>query len=193
MNSKARIAPTGTSIAVSGQRALSGSSDKTAKFWEISSGRELADIVGFKGDVKACFVTPDGGQALAADGETLLHYDLIAADGAFVVMSSNLARRGIAGRAAYSASKAGVEGAVRSLAKELGPRRIRINAVAPGLIRTEMSAAATPDDFQSYAQEVPLGRVGEVHDVAPVVAFLLGPDAGYITGQVIDIDGGFAA
>jgi 3-oxoacyl-[acyl-carrier protein] reductase len=122
----------------------------------------------------------------------LLRAERIVEGGAVVVVGSNLGHRGLEGRVAYSASKAGLEGAVRALARELGPRRIRVNAVAPGLLRTDMTAAVTEDGFAAYAQEVPLGRVGDPADVAPMVAFLLGEECSYITGQVIDIDGGWA-
>lgn len=108
-----------------------------------------------------------------------------------VFVSSNLARRGVAGTVGYAATKGGIEAAVRALARELGPKGVRVNAVAPGLLRTSMTADLTEDDFAAYAREVPLGRVGEASDVAPLIAFLLGRESDYITGQVIDVDGGW--
>jgi 3-oxoacyl-[acyl-carrier protein] reductase len=123
----------------------------------------------------------------------LLRANALAPAASLVFVSSNLARHGVAGKVAYAAAKAGIEGAVRGLAKELGPapKHMRVNAVAPGLLRTDMTAALGEKGLRAHAREVPLGRVGEPADVAGVVAFLLGDAARYITGQVIDVDGGW--
>ncbi len=123
----------------------------------------------------------------------LLRTDTLAPGASIVFVGSNLARRGLAGKVAYAAAKAGIEGAVRALAKELGPlpRRMRVNAVAPGLVRTSMTEALGDEGFAAYAREVPLGRVGEPGDIAGVVGFLLADAARYVSGQVIDVDGGW--
>ncbi len=123
----------------------------------------------------------------------LLRRRLLAPGCAVVFTSSNLARRGLPGKVAYGAAKGGVESAVRGLAHELGPLGIRVNAVAPGLLRTDMTAEVGDAGYEAYAQEVPLRRVGTPADVASVVTFLLSDDAGYITGQTIDVDGGWGA
>lgn len=123
----------------------------------------------------------------------LLRANAFSPNASVVFVGSNLVRRGLAGKVAYAAAKAGIEGAVRGLAKELGPapRHMRVNAVAPGLLRTEMTAAIGEEALRAYAREVPLGRVGEPDDVTGVIAFLLGDPARYVSGQVIDVDGGW--
>lgn len=123
----------------------------------------------------------------------LLNADVIADGASMVFVSSNLARHGLAGKVAYSAAKAGLEAAVRGLARELGARSIRVNALAPGLLASDMTAELGEAGYQAYAKEVPLGRIGAVEDIAGPIAFLLGSDAAYISGQVIDVDGAWGA
>ncbi len=99
---------------------------------------------------------------------------------------------GMAGQTNYSASKAGLIGFTKALAKEIGRRNITVNALALGLIETDMTAALPGDYKQKMLEQIPLGRYGTVEEVARVSAFLLSDDARYITGQVIQADGGLA-
>jgi len=108
--------------------------------------------------------------------------------GAIVNISSRASHRGEAGYAAYAASKAGVNALTKSLATELGPRGIRVNAVAPGWVRTDMTAEALAKN--PWPEPIPLGRLGEPEDVAGPVLFLCSDLARYVTGVVLDVCGG---
>ncbi|HLA40349.1 MAG TPA: SDR family oxidoreductase, partial [Candidatus Glassbacteria bacterium] len=110
--------------------------------------------------------------------------------GSIVNISSVVGLMGNAGQANYSASKAGLLGLTKSAAKEFSSRGIRVNAVAPGFIETEMTAGLPAEVKAGWLEIIPLGRGGTIQDVAGVVAFLAGPDSAYLTGQVIQIDGG---
>lgn len=94
------------------------------------------------------------------------------------------------GQANYSAAKAGLVGLTKSLAREVAARGITVNAVAPGFVQTDMTAAMNPDTLSQALRLVPMGRPAQPREIAGAVAFLAGPDAGYITGQVIRVDGG---
>ena len=110
--------------------------------------------------------------------------------GRIINMSSVIGLTGNAGQAAYSASKAGLLGLTRSLAKELSSRNILVNALAPGFIATDMTAVHGDRLVNSVLPQIPLGRLGSPSDVADAVVFLASPLANYITGQVFAVDGG---
>ena len=113
-----------------------------------------------------------------------------ARSGRIINISSVIGRMGNAGQAAYSASKAGVIGMTKSLAKELASRNITVNAIAPGYIATDMTSSIAPEYKDKLVQVIPLGRLGEVEDLVESVAFLASDGAKYITGQVLGVDGG---
>ena len=104
--------------------------------------------------------------------------------GSFVGLTGN------AGQAAYCAAKAGLIGLTKSMAKELASRNIRVNAIAPGYIETDMTGILTPEQKEGILKAIPLGRVGHANDIADAVVFLASSRANYITGQVLPVDGG---
>lgn len=113
-----------------------------------------------------------------------------AREGRIVFISSVAGLMGNPGQAAYAASKAGMIGLAKSLAKEVGSRGITVNVVAPGLIDTDMASALPEARRLEMVSHVPLGRLGKADEVAGAVAFLLGKDAGYVTGDVLNMSGG---
>jgi 3-oxoacyl-[acyl-carrier protein] reductase len=110
--------------------------------------------------------------------------------GRIVNITSIVAEAGNAGQVCYSASKAGIIGLTKSLAKEIGSRNICINAVAPGFIETDMTASIGEENREKLVDLIPLARLGRPEDVAGVVSFLVSGEADYITGQVIHVNGG---
>ncbi len=112
--------------------------------------------------------------------------------GSIVFVSSASGLRGVAGQTNYSAAKAGVIGLTRSLAAEVGRFNIRVNAVAPGLLESDLTRDLSPAQRERLLGAAALGRMGTAREVARVVSFLAGDEASYITGQVIPVDGGIA-
>ncbi len=111
-------------------------------------------------------------------------------EGVILNISSVVGLMGNAGQANYAASKAGLIGLTKSVAKELASRGVRCNALAPGFIRTDMTGSLSEAQVDALKQVIPLGTLGEADDVAGVARFLVGPAARYITGQVLAVDGG---
>ena len=120
---------------------------------------------------------------------------LKAESAAMVLISSQIGLVGHQRAAAYAASKAGINGLAKSLALELADRNVRVNAIAPGPIATDMTAAtrANPERFETLRSAIPLGRFGTAEEIANLAVFLLSEQAGFITGQVVVADGGFTA
>jgi 3-oxoacyl-[acyl-carrier protein] reductase len=110
--------------------------------------------------------------------------------GRIVNLTSVVAEMGNAGQVAYAAAKAGAVGFTRSLAREVASRGVTVNAVAPGFVETDMTAGLGPDQRAFYTNVIPAGRMAAPEEVAAAVAFLAGPDAGYITGHVLHVNGG---
>jgi 3-oxoacyl-[acyl-carrier protein] reductase len=111
-------------------------------------------------------------------------------EGRIVNIASVVGQTGNAGQANYAASKAGIMGFTKTVAKEVAGRQITVNAVAPGFIDTEMTAILPEKVKQSFMDQIPLGRMGETEDVADAVYWLCSPGAAYVTGQVIHVSGG---
>ncbi len=122
--------------------------------------------------------------------KNVIPYMMKARSGRIINISSVVGVTGNAGQTNYSASKAGIIGFTKSLAKEVASRNILVNAVAPGFIETSMTAVLKDEVKQDIASKIPLKRMGTATDVANVVKFLASDDSAYVTGQVINIDGG---
>jgi len=110
--------------------------------------------------------------------------------GLIVNITSVVGLRGTSGLSVYSATKAGLDGFTRSLARELGPKGIRVNAIAPGYLETEMSKELGEQQQRQIVRRTPLGRLGRIEDVVELLRFLISPQASFITGQTLVVDGG---
>ncbi len=110
--------------------------------------------------------------------------------GRIISITSVVGASGNAGQANYAAAKAGVAGMTRALARELGSRNITVNCVAPGFIETDMTASLQDDQQKALLSQIPLGHLGKPNDIAHAVAYLASPEAAYVTGQELNVNGG---
>lgn len=173
--------------------------------WITSEGHQLYGLVnnaGIAGEgILATFPNADTERIISVNLMSSLRLArltsrvLLAANqgGRIINITSIVGLRGYTGLAAYSASKAGLDGLTRSLARELGRRRITVNSVAPGYLETALSASLGESQRRQIVNRTPLGRLGLVSDVVPVVRFLLSDESAFITGQTLVVDGGISS
>ena len=167
--------------------------------------KELGEIVvlvnnaGIKRDGSFAAMTPEAwGEVIDTNLNGVFNYtrvlikDLMLRSGAVINVTSLSGRQGMAGQTNYSASKAGIIGFTRSLAKEVARFGVRVNAIAPGFIETDMTAAIDENVRKKLYAGIPMGKPGNARDVARLAVYLAGDAAGYVTGQVWAMDGGFS-
>ena len=195
-------------MSLQGKNALvTGGSRGIGRAICLELARQGANVaVNYAGNAKAAEETVEACKALGVEAVAIqadvadaaaceaMVKEVIAAfgSGRIINMSSIVGLRGNAGQANYSASKAGLIGLTKSLAKELAARKVTVNAVAPGFIDTEMTAVLPEQAKEAMLKTIPMARLGQPEDVARAVAFFASDEAAYITGQVLCVDGGMA-
>lgn len=122
--------------------------------------------------------------------KSCLRHMMVKRRGAVINISSIIGIRGYSGLSVYAATKGALDATTRALAREVGPAGITVNSIAPGYLETEMSHGLSASQTQQIVRRTPLGRLGQVGDVLPVVEFLLSPNSRFVTGQTIVVDGG---
>jgi len=183
-------------VDVSKQASIQGFVQETVK--TLGGLAVLVNNAGITRDTLAMRMKPDQWQSVIDTNLSSVFYASQAAlkpmmrakHGRIINISSVVASMGNAGQINYCASKGGVDAMTRSLAREVGSRNITVNAIAPGFIATDMTAELGDHAHQSLVQQIPLGRMGEPDDIAAAVSFLAGAGGCYITGQVLQINGG---
>jgi 3-oxoacyl-[acyl-carrier protein] reductase len=158
----------------------------------VNAGTHAAGMLGMTDDatIQRLFAVNAAGAAYTLRGAARLLAR--GSNPAVVLLSSITGTRGIAGQAVYAASKAAVAGLARSAAKEFGPQGIRVNAVEPGFIATDMLDSLDENGRAERIADTALGRLGEAAEVADVIVFLLSDQARFVTGQVVGVDGGLS-
>ena len=140
--------------------------------------------------VQADVASPEQVESMVTTVEGELGPVDILVNNAGIHISSIVADIGSDHEAHYTASKAGMHGLTKSLALELSPQGVTVNAVSPGWIRTDMTADVTEEEWDEALAEIPMGRIGEPEEIASVVAYLSSPESSYVTGQVLHVNGG---